>query len=108
MVRSLEGRDDEVPVIPVVQTRPDEHFLIMSEFPPRVYPSVIEVFDRARVDLRRESRWICQHPRMKAVMGIAARKARPALLCFRPVPALLAKQARWSKARYDADDGMAR
>ncbi|KAI6951483.1 hypothetical protein KC332_g72 [Hortaea werneckii] len=31
------------------------------------------------------NRWICQHPRMKAVMGIAARKARPALLCFRPV-----------------------
>ncbi|KAI7421968.1 alpha-glucosidase [Hortaea werneckii] len=43
-----------VSVVAVVQTRPDEHFLVMSEFPPRVYPSVIEVLDRGRVDLRRE------------------------------------------------------
>lgn len=48
---SLEGRDDEVPLVAVVHARSDQHLLVVSEAPGGIDAPVVEIVDRGGVDL---------------------------------------------------------
>lgn len=53
-VLALERRDDHVTVLPVAQTRADEHLLVVAQTASGVDAAVVEVMDGGRVDLRRQ------------------------------------------------------
>ena len=47
---ALQRCDNEVALVPVVHSRPDEHLLVMAETPRRVHSAVVEVVDGVGVD----------------------------------------------------------